>query len=202
MRPVSILYRDTVKNFLYAVLRRMICPFNEMRSYLKNRRYIADIGCGHGLFSVYLAQHNPSSTVFGFDPNLTRLQSGYAAGKRMNNLHFICGQFITKHSFDGICLSDVFHHLNSEDQTSLLAKIFESLVPGGVLVVKEICTNDGIQYLLSALSDRILYPDDNLLFRSSTEWIRLLEVSGFTVKHKHIWYTPFSTNLFIAHKRD
>lgn len=191
-------YRHHLLDLLYVIVRRIMCPFSTMEKFLHTQKTIVDIGCGHGLFSVYCALKGHA--VIGFEPNHERIIKGRNAVGNAHDIWFIQGYFSAKaHSIQGACLSDVLHHSTLAQQMGILRSVYESLSKGGILLVKEICTNDGLCYQLSSLSDRLLYPKDQCLFHSQAQWTAMLESCGFTVQVKKMAFI-LSTNIFIATK--
>jgi SAM-dependent methyltransferase len=194
------LYRRNISDLLYVVLRRMICPFNAMEKIIRHgpAGLFADIGCGHGLFSLYCALRGRK--IVGFEPLKTRLYHAIAARHSLKNVLFVNGLFSLKtNCLQGAFLSDVLHHCSFSGQQQLIKQVFDSLKSGGTLVIKEICTNDGLSFRLSSLSDRFLYQNETCCFHSRTEWIAMLVSCGFTVTTAKI-PSLFSTNLFIARR--
>lgn len=192
------LYRRSLRDVIYVILRRMICPFHFMEKMVRQgpSGLIVDIGCGHGLFSLYCALRGHK--VVGFEPLRNRLFRAERARNSMKNILFVQGYFSTKkHCVQSAFLSDVLHHCALSDQRLLLEQIRESLVAEGVLIIKEICTNDGLSYRLSALCDAFLYPREQCRFHSRENLADLLVSSGYTVTVIKKSFL-LSTNLFIA----
>lgn len=195
------LYLFDIPAFVYAVLRQMICPFQRMCTFFNNSTRIADIGSGHGVFTLFCGITIPKAQIIGFEPNEKRVRIGMKAAEQLKNVTFICGTFHENEEVDAVCLSDVLHHIGEKDQEILISTIFNALPSGGKLLIKEICTNDGLKYCLSSLSDKLLYPKDTITFRSKHEWSRLLKQAGFSVICYHDRLSLLSTNLFFAVKK-
>jgi len=190
------LYRGNLRTLAYVALRRLICPFKKMEKLLAGAATVVDIGSGQGLFSIYcvLKHHR----VTGFEPKPARIIAGARAARHLPGLLFVRGYFNVKPgSIDAACLSDVLHHLPYDGQKELLARIHDSLSAWGMLLVKEICVNDGWRYGLSAFSDTMLYPAEKCFFRSREDWMELLKSCNFAVKHCRT-KSPLSTNIFVA----
>ena len=194
------LYRRNIADLLYVVLRRSICPFDAMEKLVRRKQpgIIIDIGCGHGLFSLFCALRG--HRVIGFEPKGNRVIRAERARNGRKNALFVQGYFSTKtQRVQSAFLSDVLHHCALSDQKNLLKQVYESLANDGVLVIKEICTDDGLSYRLSALCDALLYPREQCCFHSREELTDLLVSSGFSVAI--IKKSSFlSTNLFVARR--
>jgi SAM-dependent methyltransferase len=194
------LYRRNISDLLYVVLRRIICPFNTMEKIVRHGPIglLADIGCGHGLFSLYCALRGHK--IIGFEPVENRVIRAERARNGKKSVLFVRGFFSTKkHSVQAAFLSDVLHHCTLSDQRLLLKQVRESLVDGGILVIKEICTDDGLSYRLSALCDALLYPREQCCFHSRKELTDQLISSGYTVTVINKSFL-LSTNLFVARR--
>jgi SAM-dependent methyltransferase len=203
MTTVRILCRSIRRPgvFLYMLLRRIICPLYRMNKILAPCSAVADIGCGHGLFSIYLGLADTKRTVIGFDLDARRLAIGEKLIRGEKNITFVRGYFdVRAESLDGACFSDVLHHLSYENQVQAISKVYDSLKPGGILLVKEICRGGGIRFLLSSLSDAYLYPQDTICFRSRQQWLQCLQEAGFSVSYRPVRLSPLSTHLFVARK--
>lgn len=194
------LYRRNIADLLYVVLRRSICPFKTIEEIVRQAPagIFVDIGCGHGLFSLYCALRGHK--IIGFEPLKTRLSHVITARGSLKNVLFVKGLFSAKtNTLQGAFLLDVLHHCSLSVQKQLLGQVFDSLVSGGTLVIKEICSNDGLSYRLSALSDRVLYKNEHCCFHTRNEWAAMLVSCGFTVKTVKI-PSFLSTNLFVARR--
>lgn len=194
------LYRRNIADLLYVVLRRSICPFKTMEKLARKEPagFLADIGCGHGLFSLYCALRGHN--VIGFEPLKKRILRAERARNFMKNVLFVQGYFSTKkRRIQSAYLSDVLHHCTLSEQKNVLKQVYESLVDGGVLVIKEICTDDGLSYRLSVMCDSLLYPKEHCCFRARKEMTDMLISIGYSVT-VIIKTSLLSTNLFIARR--
>jgi tRNA/tmRNA/rRNA uracil-C5-methylase (TrmA/RlmC/RlmD family) len=55
----------------------------EIEQYLPNEGTVVDLGCGFGLFSLYMAACKPNTQVIGLDMNARRLQIAQQAAERL-----------------------------------------------------------------------------------------------------------------------
>ncbi len=101
-----------------------------------------DVGTGHGLFALYLAERSPARRVHGVDiddDKLTMARAAAARAPRLTNVSFTAGPDLgdADGDFDAITVLDVLYLLDPGHQERLVAQLAERLRPGGHLVVKE-----------------------------------------------------------------
>lgn len=182
---------------LYDYLRKAILPLERIDYFIPNEGRIIDLGCGQGVISKYLARL-PKRHVIGVDANLKRLPTS-----SLKNLSFARAD-ITRYAAkkaEGVILSDVLHHIKTQDQKKLLANIKTFLKPNGVLVIKEIDKEEFLRSKLSRVWDYLLYPKDTIYYWSSSELKKYLVNLGFKVKvQRASLLFPGSTTLFICKK--
>ena len=101
-------------------------------------------------------------------------------------------------------LLDVLMYLNAAEQRQILQKIARALQPGGVLLLREGDAAAGLRHYVTSLAEHIccLWRGQGwqvLHYRSTAEWIALLEELGFSVDSLPMSQgTPFSNVLFRA----
>lgn len=104
------------------------------RVHLANAKRVVDIGCGPGNSTEFLAERFPDAEILGFDSSATMLE---AARVRLPQAKFIeadVTQWVPDGPVDLLYANAVFHWV--PDHLSVLARLFESLAPGGVLAVQ------------------------------------------------------------------
>ena len=52
---------------LHNYVRALTCPFPLIEPFVPREGAICDLGCGHGLFSIYLALRSPARRIIGYD---------------------------------------------------------------------------------------------------------------------------------------
>lgn len=172
-------------------------PLARIDELMPTHGRIIELGCGEGVISQYLSR-NLQRQLVGIDIDKKRLPS-----KKQKNLEFKCAD-ITKYKIglvDGIVISDVLHHINFLEQDELLKRCFSSLGKDGVLVVKEINTQDLIRSKISRFWDFVFYPLDRIYFSRGSDLISRLRKIGFKVGMEQASLLfPGSTNLFVCRK--
>lgn len=182
---------------LYESLRSFILPLQKINNALPNQGKIIDLGCGWGITTRFLAKEKGRS-VIGVDLNTQRLPK-----KRSGNLFFINADIRTFDIKDtnGILLCDVLHHMNFNDQEKVLKNIAKGLKTGGILVIKEIDTEEFLRGKLSRFWDFVFYPGEKIYFSNSKDLKQKLENLKFKIKVlKASRLFPGSTTLYICQK--
>lgn len=174
-------------NFLK--IRFWDAPYLEVESFVPQKGFIIDLGCGDGFFANYLALTSKNRDIYGVELNKARIKD---ANKGLQNTKFINGDITKKEipDADVIILFHVLHHLNSyNQQEKLLKKCLQKIKRGGKLLIVEVEPKISYKYLLAWLVDHFLVPwifDKKLYspiyFRNSNEWTNLTNSIGFKSK--------------------
>lgn len=181
----------------YDFLRTLILPLAEIDESLPQKGTIVDLGCGEGTVAKYLAQ-NKKRNVIGVDIDKTRLKSSTL--KNLKFQHADIRNYNLK-NVEGAVLSDVLHHINFDDQKKVLANIGNGLKRGGILIIKEIDTQEFIRSKLSRFWDFLFYPSEKIYFSNSKDLVKELKSLGFKVSIKRSSRLfPGSTTLFFCKK--
>lgn len=184
---------STLHNFL----RNLMLPLKQMDEALPAKGTILDLGCAEGPIAFYLAK-NPKRFVIGVDLDAKRLPKS-----KQKNLIFEKGD-IRKYSMknvSAVVISDVLHHIEFKDQELVLKNVAEGLKKDGILLIKEIDTEDTIRSKLSRFWDFVFYPNEKIYFSSKTNLKNKLSKLGFkTVVKKDLLFFPGSTTLYVCKK--
>lgn len=128
-------------------VRWRTCPFPAVAAYVPTAGRILDLGCGHGVFSAYLALQSDRRQVLGTDVASDKIRAalaaaGAAAARGRTNLRFALadrdGESLPAGPWEAIVVLDVLYLLEPERQESLLTRCARALSPGGLLLVKEV----------------------------------------------------------------
>ena len=188
---------------VYVLLRWIMCPFERMEKYIPKKGMVVDVGCGEGIFSIYLAMISSKRKVIGIDIESRRLSLAKRSSSDLENIEFknISATQLTD-KCQGIIISDSFHHFGKEDQLTFLKICSKILTKNGILVIKEINKSDFVRSRLSRLWDFILYPHDSIRYWSKQDLELHLKSLGFSIKTKNeARYFPGSTLLYICTKK-
>jgi SAM-dependent methyltransferase len=149
---------------------------------------ILDVGCGFGLFAAYFGQTQPGRSIVGVDPDERRvgIARGVAGRLGLAKHAFVAGDVRSapiEGGFDAAYVLDVMHHLPSADQARVLERLRSLLVPGGMLLVKDITTEPRFGLLFTEVLDRVMVGwNEPLAYRHHREWGQMLTDLGFKVR--------------------
>jgi SAM-dependent methyltransferase len=149
---------------------------------------ILDVGCGFGLFAAYFGQTSPRRAIVGVDPDARRvaLASRVASRLELGSHEFHVGD-VRDASLEGpfaaAYVLDVMHHIPASDQRAVLERLRDLLVPGGVLLIKDITTEPRFELLFTEVLDRLMVGmHEELAYRHHKEWGAMLAELGFKVR--------------------
>lgn len=130
-----------LKDRIQVRARWKTCPFEALEQYVPAEGRILDYGCGHGIFSCLLAERAAGRVVTGFDPDARKIGLARQVFPSLPNLSFV--EEVSLH--EGVCyaaitLIDVLAYLPAFEKQNLLRKLSRSLIPGGILMIKEMDT--------------------------------------------------------------
>lgn len=195
---------------IYAVVRFKIIHLRfleEIEQYLPPAGTILDLGCGFGLFSLYMAASKPNARIIGLDINSKRLELARASAHKLEieNVSFIhqdLRAWKPNQKIAGAYALDIFHHIPVESGNRLLQEIEMHIEPGGRFLLKDIDTDPRGMLLFTFLLDFLMGPRDQFFYRSASAWRRQLVQSGFAPIYIHyLWdVLPYPHLLFICTK--
>jgi 2-polyprenyl-3-methyl-5-hydroxy-6-metoxy-1,4-benzoquinol methylase len=170
----------------FSILRPKLLSVMDL--LLVDRGRILDVGCGFGLFAAYFGQTQPERRIVGVDPDARRVgiarQVADSLGLRDHT--FVVGDVRSvalEGAFDAAYVLDVMHHLPRDDQRPVLARLRGLLVPGGMLLVKDITTEPRFGLLFTEALDRAMVGlREPLAYRHHREWGEMLKEVGFKVR--------------------
>jgi 2-polyprenyl-3-methyl-5-hydroxy-6-metoxy-1,4-benzoquinol methylase len=173
---------------LHVLVRWLTCPFPAVVEVLPSSGRVLEVGCGHGLFSGYLAQRSPGLQVHGVDIDADKIAVAAAseppAGGRLD---FAVGDSgsVPDGPWDAVVLVDVLYLLDETAQRALLESCAAVLAPGGVLVVKDMAIRprwkarwNAMQEALSVRVLKITEGSPEFVFTDPDERARWLVAAG------------------------
>jgi SAM-dependent methyltransferase len=107
---------------------------------LSSGAVVADVGCGHGVTTLLMARHFPSSKFFGFDNHLGSITAANAAAMkeglsdRVKFVHASSSE-IPDQQFDVLCFFDCLHDMG--DPVAACRRAKEVLKEDGALFIVE-----------------------------------------------------------------
>lgn len=174
------------------------CPFRAVAAEVPVAGRVLEVGCGHGLLSLYLALTSPQREVHGVDVDDDKLRAGRtaaAAGGLDATFDRMEGDRLPDGPWDAIAIVDVLYLLTAADQIGLLGSCAAALGAGGVLVVKEMAPVPRWKAAWNRVQEtaavRVLgiTEGDDLTFLAPAELASTMAAAGLTVRdrplHRH-----------------
>lgn len=187
---------------------------------------LLDLGCGQGLLAaLLLAAEAPSCdidwpaqwaeapcgvTLHGIDfvaRDVRWAQCALrAAGAEPARAHFEHADIRNANfgAADVVMLLDVLHYLEFDEQRQVLERVRDCLLPAGTLLLRVSDANAGWNFRFGRFVDKAVLVGRGLRgaqlrCRPLTEWLRLLEAIGFSVKTLPMHAgTPFANLLLVC----
>lgn len=142
-------------------VRRHTCPFDRVAATVPAAGRVLDVGCGHGLFSAYLALQSRRRSVRGIDVDTAKIGRGQEAVERARRmgadlrLDVAAPGELPEGPWDAVVIVDVLYLLDEEAQVALLEGCSRRLAPGGVLVVKEMADRPRWKFRWNRLQETV-----------------------------------------------
>lgn len=181
------LYSKAGWKSIFAKLRFWYAPYKEVEELIPANGTVVDLGCGEGILSNYIGLCSRNRRVIGIEIDKNRIKD---ANHGMSNVNFLKAN-ITRDDLpqaDVIICFQLLHHLKSfEIQEELIKKCIKNLNKKGKIIIDEIRVDYTLRYWLTWIADHFLVPlffekrlYSRILFRSVSEWKRLLEKMGLS----------------------
>ena len=189
----------------FLVLRQRF--LEEIGQYLPPSGAVLDIGCGFGLFSLYYAATAPARFVRGLDLSARRIAMARRAARRLalDNVAYEVGDardFKGDTEIAAAYMLDIVHHIAPAAVPPLLAQLRRCLVPGGLLLVKDVDTRPAPKRWFTWALDRLMAPRTPVHYWSAEALTAALERAGFGVRrHLMVDVLPYPHVLYICEAR-
>lgn len=127
------------------LIQNWIPALDGVEAQLKVGAKVADIGCGHGISAILLAQAFPRSVVHGFDfhqPSIDMARK-HAGDAGVQNARFdvATAKGYPGEGYDLVCVFDALHDMG--DPVGAARHVRETLAPGGTfMVIEPLAEND------------------------------------------------------------
>ena len=131
---------------------------------------VADVGCGHGISTVLMAQAYPESTVYGFDYHEASIERarGIAAADGVSantELEVASAKDFPGTGYDLVCFFDCLHDMG--DPVGALKHVREAIDDDGTVMLVEPFANDSLTENLNPVG-RIYYAASTLICTPSS----------------------------------
>lgn len=155
-RTLALYRQERWRVRLHASVRWRTCPFAAVAAAVPAAGRVLEIGCGHGLLSVYLALESGDREVWGTDVDGAKIGCAAGVARRSGaNLRFLpaASGELPQGPWDAIALVDVLYLMSPPDQEQLLRRAAALLGAGGVLIVKEMASQPAWKFTLMRLQE-------------------------------------------------
>jgi ubiquinone/menaquinone biosynthesis C-methylase UbiE len=173
---------------LHVYGRWHLFSFPTLAHYLPQGEVFVDLGCGYGVWALYLAQLYPQARIVGSDPDDDKIQvvAEIARQNGLTHMEFSTGkaQKVPLPPCSLISLVDILYLVPYDEQIEILQKCAVALLHGGRIMVKEIGSRPRWKYLLNYLEEvlavRVLgiTRGREFYFRTEQDWKDILEGLG------------------------
>jgi len=201
-------YGGIGRGSLFFCYRWLVFSHQTVSSAVPESGLIYDLGCGYGIFSVYLALKCRLRRIMAVDLSRIRTSSGARAARALNldNISFVREDIfkINLQPAQAVILNDFLHHLPSwSDQKKLLTNACAALEPGGRLIIVDVAPRPAWKHGLGWLVDHILYFGDDICYPEQGELTAFLEdhgIRGISVRPIHAG-RPYANVLYVGTKQ-
>ncbi|HAY45341.1 MAG TPA: carboxy-S-adenosyl-L-methionine synthase CmoA [Gammaproteobacteria bacterium] len=128
------------------------------RQFAQKNTSLYDLGCSLGACALSMHEGSisiPNCNIVGIDTSEDMLNRARELSKDFDRVEFICDDIRNVHLRNAsvVVLNLTLQFLPKKDRDQLIKKVFDSLVPGGVLIVSEktLSSSDTHQELLAKL---------------------------------------------------
>jgi len=209
-RVLSLFQGAPLQVRAHVAVRWASCPFPAVAAQLPASGRILEVGCGHGLLSLYLALASPEREVVGIDVDEEKLAAARvaAAGAGLAaTFDVVAGAALPEGPWAGIAIVDVLYLLAADDQRALLRSCAGALAPGGVLAVKEMALAPRWKARWNSVQETAavkilgITEGEELTFLAPADMAAAMAAGGLTVRDRpvHRGY-PHPHHLLVGHQ--
>jgi SAM-dependent methyltransferase len=205
VRALRILHRAfghyPASHRLHILVRFLTCPFPRTIDDVPAGARVLEIGSGHGLYAVLIAEERAREVV-AVDPDLKKSVLPSPSPK----IRKIAGyDDCVRGTFDAIVIYDATYRMSLDVRRQLFARVLERLKPGGIFLWKDMDPENAAKFRWARfqewLSDSLLRISlgSGFVHQTRAESAAMLEGIGFTdvnaraidrgYLHPHLLYT-------------
>jgi 2-polyprenyl-3-methyl-5-hydroxy-6-metoxy-1,4-benzoquinol methylase len=183
--------------------RSILSPLEAIEEFVPEQGKILDLGCGHGLFTNYMALKAPARELLGVDPSLVKIQAARLTEPLVPNIRYLAGDINSVDDnlrFDAITIVDVLYLLPEAGQKKILQECRRRLVGDGILVLKTHDTRPKWRYWWARFEESImvslhLTQGSGIHFMAGEQTRRMLEEAGFSAEQHKLPSRIFYSNI-------
>jgi 2-polyprenyl-3-methyl-5-hydroxy-6-metoxy-1,4-benzoquinol methylase len=186
----------------FGILRQRF--LDEIGQYLPAEGTVLDVGCGFGLFSLYYAATGPRRVLRGLDVNARRIALARRAARRLGieNVAYEEGDardFKGEGDVAAAYMLDIVHHVPASAVAPLIRQLRRALMPGGILLVKDVDTRPVAKRWFTWTLDKLMSPATPVHYWSADALCAVLESAGFVVRrHLMVDVLPYPHILYVC----
>jgi SAM-dependent methyltransferase len=143
------------------------------------------LGCGYGALERYLAEVNPDLVIEGIDLDAAKvalIESSVSRSPRVTLREGDATEIDLDPVYDAVLVCDALHHFPAESHGRLAKAIGACLVPGGVVVIKDLDVAPRWKYWWNRVHDRVVAGPDPIVCRSPQEMAATFEDAGLVTE--------------------
>lgn len=136
----NYIYKGPVLEWYLKIKLRLENYYQPFHELMPPEGSILDLGCGYGFMSYILYWSSQEKRrITGVDYDEEKIDTANHCFSKTDDIHFIHADIsrFSFESYNGIIISDVLHYLQPEQQVAVIEKAIQSLLPGGVLVIRD-----------------------------------------------------------------
>ncbi|MCF3111129.1 1-acyl-sn-glycerol-3-phosphate acyltransferase [Niabella sp. CC-SYL272] len=136
----NYIYKGPVLEWYLKIKLRLENYYEQFHKLMPAEGRILDLGCGYGFMCYILYWSSQEKRcITGVDYDEEKIDTARHCFSKTDDLQFIhadISRFVFE-QYNGIVISDVLHYLQPEQQVAIIEKATQSLLPGGILVIRD-----------------------------------------------------------------
>jgi 2-polyprenyl-3-methyl-5-hydroxy-6-metoxy-1,4-benzoquinol methylase len=193
-------YRDAPRGDRFHVkIRWLTCPVAAVEKQVPRSGRILDVGCGHGLVSLYMAVCSEDRDIVGVDIDKHKIALAQQAapyigtndgegGAGSVEFHAVDPGVLPDGPFDAVTINDVLYLLGPDLRRSIIDACIDRLAPGGTILIKETDTVPRWKAWIAELQEVVatkvtrITEGDEIDYASAAEFVGQLEERGLVAR--------------------